>query len=44
MIAWNLWQMDGLKDTVPLYEGPIYAKIKDWKTGETIEFRAIKEK
>lgn len=42
IISWNLWQMDGLKDTIPLYDGPRYAKIKDWKTGEVLEFRSIK--
>ena len=41
IIQWNLWQMDGLKDTVPFSDTP--AKIMDWKLNEIIEFRSCKE-
>ena len=41
IIQWNLWQMDGLKDTVPFSDTP--AKIMDWKLNEVIEFRSCKE-
>ena len=46
IITWNFWQMDGLKDTVPMTNIP--AKIIDWtKTNknheEIIEFRSCKE-
>lgn len=40
IIQWNLWQMDGLKDTVPFSDTP--AKIMDWKLNEVIEFRSCK--
>ena len=42
IIQWNLWQMDGLKDTVPFSDTP--AKIMDWKLNEVIEFRSCKGK
>lgn len=42
IIQWNLWQMDGLKDTVPFSDTS--AKIMDWKLNEIIEFRSCKEK
>ena len=41
IIQWNLWQMDGLKDTVPFSDTP--AKIMDWKLNEVIEFKSCKE-
>lgn len=41
IIQWNLWQMDGLKDTVPFSNTP--AKIMDWKLNEVIEFKSCKE-
>jgi len=46
IIQWNLWQMDGLKDTVPFSDTP--AKIIDWKLTnrnhtEVIEFRSCKD-
>ena len=40
IISWNLWQMDGLKDTLPHTDIP--AKIMDWEKGEVIEFISIK--
>lgn len=40
IISWNLWQMDGLKDTLPHTDIP--AKIRDWEKDEVIEFRSIK--
>lgn len=36
VISWNIWQMDGLKKTVPRTD--IHCKIKDWKTGKEILF------
>lgn len=41
IIQWNLWQMDGLKDTIPFSDTP--AKIMDWKLNEVIEFKSCKE-
>lgn len=46
IITYNIWQMDGLKDTIPLTDIP--AKIIDWKLTnsthtEVIEFRSCKE-
>lgn len=41
IITYNIWQMDGLKDTIPLTDIP--AKIMDWQTNEFIEFRSCKE-
>lgn len=41
IISWNVWQMDGLKDTVPCTN--ILCRIKDWETGDEILFRKIKE-
>lgn len=41
IISWNIWQMDGLTDMLPGTDIP--AKIKNWKAGEVIEFRSIKE-
>ena len=42
IISWNLWQMDGLKDTVPF--GTVYCKIQDWHSCEDriIEYRTMK--
>lgn len=45
IITWNFWQMDGLKDTIPLTDIP--AKIVDWKQPSNspdriIEFRSLK--
>ena len=38
-ISWNIWQMDGLKKTVPGTDIP--CKIKDWKTGKEVLFMDI---
>lgn len=40
IITYNIWQMDGLKDTIPLTDIP--AKIMDWETNEFIEFKSLK--
>lgn len=40
-ISWNVFQMDGLKDTLPSTDIP--AKIMDWEKDEVIEFRSIKK-
>lgn len=43
IISWNVWQMDGLKKTVPGTDIP--CKIKDWKTDKEILFKDVgKEK
>ena len=43
VISWNVWQMDGLKKTVPGTDIP--CKIKDWKAGKEILFKDVgKEK
>jgi hypothetical protein len=41
IITYNIWQMDGLKDVIPMTDIP--AKIMDWQTNEFIEFRSCKE-
>ena len=41
IISWNVFQMDGLKDTLPHTDIP--AKIRDWEKSEVIEFRSIKK-
>lgn len=41
IISWNVWQMDGLKKTVPGTDIP--CKIKDWKTDKEILFKDIGE-
>lgn len=43
IISWNLWQMDGLTYSPPFYEsanlfGGANCRIKDWRTGEIVEF------
>lgn len=43
IISWNLWQMDGLTGSPPFTEnanlfGGANCKIKDWSTGEVVEF------
>lgn len=40
-ISWNVWQMDGLKKTVPGTDIP--CKIKDWKTDKEILFKDVGE-
>ena len=40
-ISWNIWQMDGLKDTVPGTD--IRCLIYDWEKNEEVTFRQIKE-
>lgn len=59
IVSWNIWQMDGLKDTIPygvpedeyqqlsLFEevkevGPMFCKIKDWRSKVTLEYRSMK--
>lgn len=39
-IAWNFWQMDGLKGTVPNTD--IECRIMDWKKGESLTFNSVK--
>lgn len=55
IISWNLWQMDGLKFTVPfakvvtdifesfLPENQVYCQIKDWQTGGILPFHEIRD-
>lgn len=40
IIVWNIWQMDGLKDCVPLSD--VECTIKDWKTGRVVKFKELK--
>ena len=35
-IVWNIWQMDGLKNTVPLREDK--CRIRDWRSHKTVMF------
>lgn len=35
-IVWNIWQMDGLKNTIPLEESK--CRIRDWRKHKTIVF------
>lgn len=41
VISWNVWQMDGLKKTVPGTDIP--CKIKDWKVDKEILFKDVGE-
>lgn len=41
IISWNIWQMDGLKKTVPGTNIP--CKIKDWKADKEILFKDVRE-
>lgn len=41
IISWNVWQMDGLKKTVPGTDIP--CKIKDWKSDKEILFKDVGE-
>ena len=41
VISWNIWQMDGLKKTVPGTDVP--CKIKDWKADKEILFKDVGE-
>ena len=41
VISWNVWQMDGLKKTVPGTDIP--CKIKDWKADKEILFKYVGE-
>ena len=41
IISWNIWQMDGLKKTVPGTDIP--CKIKDWKANKEILFKDVGE-
>lgn len=48
VISENLWQMDGLTDTIPYkdikkIEEPIYCTISDWTNSEPIRFKSLKE-
>lgn len=40
ILSWNIWQMDGLTDCVPMTDIP--AKILDRETHKVIEFRSLK--
>lgn len=42
IISWNIFQMDGLKFTLPNTDIP--AKIRDWEKDEVIEFRSLAKK
>ena len=37
-ISWNLWQMDGRTNLTPDPKSPRVCRIKDWSTGEQIQF------
>ena len=41
IVSWNVWQMDGLKKTVPGTDIP--CKIKDWKANKEILFKDVGE-
>ena len=41
IISWNVWQMDGLKKTVPSTDIP--CKIRDWKAYKEILFKDVGE-
>lgn len=41
IVSWNVWQMDGLKKTVPGTDIP--CKIKDWKADKEILFKNVGE-
>lgn len=41
IISWNVWQMDGIKKTVPGTDIP--CKIKDWKADKEIIFKDVGE-
>ena len=41
IICWNLWQMDGLTDTIPGTN--ISCRICDWRAGHAIEFNELKD-
>lgn len=41
VISWNVWQMDGLKKTIPGTDIP--CKIKDWKAKKEILFKDVGE-
>lgn len=41
VISWNVWQMDGLKKTVPGTDIP--CKIKDWRADKEILFKNVGE-
>ena len=40
-IVWNIWQMDGLKNTVPLREDK--CRIRDWRRDKTVMFMDLKK-
>lgn len=50
IVSWNLWQMDGLKDTVPYSpesrlkkeNKPVYCRIRDWRSRQVFEYREMK--
>jgi len=42
IISMNVWQMDGLKDTIPLINPPIYCKIFDWQNNKSVIFAHLK--
>ena len=52
IITWNIFQMDGLKYTVPYAiidvddraENQVYAKLKDWKNDEVLFVKEMIEK
>ena len=41
IICWNFWQMDGLSDKIPGTD--TYCRICDWRAGQAIEFRSLKD-
>ena len=52
IIAWNIWQMDGVTYTVPKGEDapekgnpePVYCRIRDWRSKVTLEYRSLAQK
>lgn len=43
IIAWNIWQMDGLSGAVPcgVEERPLSCRIFDWRRGRSVEYASL---
>ncbi|MDR0955514.1 MAG: hypothetical protein LBM73_00115 [Candidatus Nomurabacteria bacterium] len=37
VVSWNVWQMDGLKNTLPM-DGGKFAVVMDWELGRAVKF------
>lgn len=42
IVSWNIWQMNGLTDCVPIINGDVECLIKDWRTDTIIKFNTLK--